>query len=346
MHPLDLRIPSGELLVVLGPSGSGKSTLLRLIAGLDAATSGGITFDGRDMANVSPRDRDLAMVFQNPVLYPHLSVFENLAFPARARRWKQERIAGRVHEIARALEIEPLLDREPAALSGGERQRVSLGRAVVREPRIILLDEPFSSLDPPLRVALRERLLDLRRGLGATMVLVTHDQEEALSMANQIAVLDRGRLLQLGKPREIYNRPADRFTASFVGSPAMNLIPCQIAAEGEGFAVRLSSSDPHACWPILREWLPRCDPPTGAFELGLRPESIRLRDPREGGPRFHGVVNRVEYKGADLVAHLVHDKQVITARLDAGTSIRPGEAVEMTFDLDQVVWFDNDGRSC
>lgn len=350
LYPLDLEIASGELLVVLGPSGSGKSTLLRLIAGLDRPTSGRITIAGLDMAGVLPRDRDLAMVFQNPALYPHLSVFENLAFPLRSRGRPRGGIAGRVREVARALEIEPLLDRKPASLSGGERQRVALGRAVVREPRIILLDEPFSSLDPPLKVALRERLLDLHRGSGATLVLVTHDQQEALMTADRIAVLNQGKLLQHGDPRTIYKRPADRFVAAFIGSPALNLIPCRIEAEDDRFRVHVDSFEPPASWPISGEQVPRRAPHIGSFELGLRPESIRIGAPSHrsdaDGPRIRAVVDRLEYNGAEVVARLIQGSWGLAVRLDANTPIREGEAVELTFDPAQAVWFDAHGRGC
>ncbi len=350
LHPIELEIPSGELLVVLGPSGSGKSTLLRLIAGLDAPTAGRIVIAGRDMAGVSPRDRDLAMVFQSPALYPHLSVFENLAFPLRARGRPRGSIAGRVREVARALEIEPLLDRGPASLSGGERQRVALGRAVARAPRIILLDEPFSSLDPPLRAALRERLLYLHRGSGATLVHVTHDQQEALTTADRIAVLNQGRLLQCGDPRTIYSRPADRFTASFVGNPPINLIPCRIEADGDGFRVHVEGFEQPTSWPIWGDQLPARDTPLGAFELGLRPEMIGIAAGQQGSglaaPRIQAIVDRLEYTGAEVIARLTSGSRTLTARLNANPAVRAGETVELTFDPSRAMWFDGQGRAC
>jgi multiple sugar transport system ATP-binding protein len=236
---LTLEIADGELLVLLGPSGSGKSTVLRLVAGLEIPTSGRIFIGDEDVTAAPPQQRDLAMVFQSYALYPHKSVRENLAFGLRIRRIEAARIEERVRRTASALGIEALLDRKPAQLSGGQRQRVALGRAIVREPRAFLLDEPLSNLDPLLRADTRAELALLHRRLAATMVYVTHDQEEAMTLASRVAVMRDGRLEQVAPPLDVFRRPANTFVAGFVGSPAMNLVAC--TWEGSNGARRLVS---------------------------------------------------------------------------------------------------------
>ncbi len=225
LSDVDLEIAHGELLVLVGPSGSGKSTVLRLIAGLETPTSGRILIDGADVTGVPPQERDLAMVFQSYALYPHKTVRENLAFGLQMRGVERTQIDARVHDVARSLGIDGLLDRRPAALSGGQRQRVALGRAIVRKAKAFLLDEPLSNLDPVLRVETRAELTLLHRRLGATMVYVTHDQEEAMTLGTRIAVMRDGRLEQVATPMDLYDRPENRFVAGFIGSPAMNLWP-------------------------------------------------------------------------------------------------------------------------
>ena len=231
LDSLDLTIHEGERLAVLGPSGSGKTTLLRLIAGLETPDTGTIRIGGQDMLGVPPHRRDVAMVFQNPALYPHLSVLENLAFGLKARGMGRRKRRSRAGEIAEILGLGRLMDRRPDELSGGERQRVALGRAVAREPRVLLLDEPFSNLDDPLRAALRGELLALHRRFGSTLVHVTHDQSEALSIGERLAVLHEGRLMQLDSPDKVYEKPAHRFVAAFVGSPGMNLIQVEVVRD-------------------------------------------------------------------------------------------------------------------
>jgi ABC-type sugar transport system ATPase subunit len=234
---VSLSIPDGELLVLVGPSGSGKSTILRLIAGLDSPTAGRVRLDGDDVTRRPPQDRDLAMVFQSYALYPHKTVRENLMFGLRMRRVPAPVIAARVEAVAAALGIATLLDRRPAELSGGERQRVALGRAVVREPRAFLLDEPLSNLDPRLRASTRAELALLHRRLHATMIYVTHDQEEALTLGDRIAVMRRGAIEQVGAPMEVYRHPTSVFVAEFIGSPAINILPAGTLAAWDGGAV-------------------------------------------------------------------------------------------------------------
>lgn len=346
---VDLLIREGERVVVLGPSGSGKTTLLRLIAGLETLTSGTIRIDGRDMDGVPPHRRDVAMVFQSPALYPHLNVFANMAFSLKARGVPRAERQTRVGAIAALLGLQSLLKRRPAELSGGERQRVALGRAVVRRPRVLLLDEPFSGLDLPLRTALREEVVKLHQQFGSTLVHVTHDQGEALSLGQRVAILDRGRLIQVGSPREIYDCPADRFVASFVGSPGMNLLPCEVIDDKSRSCLR----------PI---GIPPGEPPLFSFEgtsfdrlrsdaprrmdLGIRPESIAVGDESTAGaqaedqPRAFATVRRLEFQGDTVLATLSLGAMTLVARLPATSNLREGQRAVAQFDLRSASWFD------
>src|SRR5262249_42103753 len=236
--------------------------------------------EGRDVTAVPPHRRDVAMVFQQPALYPHLSVFDNLAFGLRARGVPRNQVRSKVNTVAGLLGLDPLLGRRPAALSGGERQRAAIGRAIARQPRVLLFDEPFSSLDLPLRVALREEVVELQRRSGTTLVHVTHDQAEAMLMGDRVAILDHGRLLQCGPPRALYEHPAHRFVATFVGNPPMNILPCEVDRDGEAIRVHPLAADPALSWTIPIASLARGWPRTsGPFELGLRPEAIAVCEP-------------------------------------------------------------------
>jgi ABC-type sugar transport system ATPase subunit len=287
-----LEIADGELVVLVGPSGSGKSTVLRLIAGLEVPTSGAVLIGGRDVTAVPPQRRDLAMVFQSYALYPHKSVRENLAFGLRVRGMAPPRIDERVRQAAAVLAIENLLDRRPAQLSGGQRQRVALGRAIVREPQAFLLDEPLSNLDPQTRVATRAELAILHRRLGATMVYVTHDQEEAMTLGTRVAVMRDGAIAQLAPPLDLFRRPADTFVAGFIGAPAMNFVPGTTSPGSRGVrfesaAFALEGIDGGAPARVL---------------LGVRPHDIELTAPGDG----HGLgqVEVVEPLGSTTVIHL------------------------------------------
>lgn len=291
LDAVDLEVAPGERLVVLGPTGAGKTTLLRVIAGLETPDAGRVELDGRDAAALAPADRDVALVFQNFSLYPHLSVRENLAFPLRApgRRLASGEVARRVEEAARMLRIERLLERPSRHLSGGEMQRVAIGRAIVRRPRLFLLDEPLTNLDAKLREALRGELVALFRELAAPVVYVTHDQAEALSMADRIAVLERGRLLQTGAPRDVYLDPASPSVARQLGQPRINLV--ELAPRGDAWCAPDGS-------PLLAATDPRARPLAGAARalLGVRPEQLRLHP--AGRPGAHaGTVEWVEETG-------------------------------------------------
>ena len=290
LDDLTLDVEPGEFLVLLGPSGCGKTTVLRLIAGLEEPTAGEIAIDGVRVNDLPPRDRDVAMVFQNYALYPHLSVRENIAFPLVMRRVPRAERGRRVEEVAAALELTPLLGRRPAQLSGGERQRVALGRAIVRQPKVFLFDEPLSNLDAKLRVQMRAELVRLHRRLAATMVYVTHDQVEAMTMGQRIAILHRGVLQQVGTPRGIYERPANTFVATFVGAPGMNVL--------ETGAGRPDAKEPGE---------PSTHGRTEVASVGFRPEDARLVAADAGD--FAGAVALVEPLGPEALVHV---------RLDAG----------------------------
>ena len=317
LHPTDLTIADGEFVVIVGPSGCGKSTLLRLIAGLDQPDRGRVEIGGRDVSELPPAERDLAMVFQSYALYPHLTVAENIAFPLRMARRPGSEIAARVAAVAELLELGPMLERRPRALSGGQRQRVSIGRAIVREPSVLLLDEPLSNLDAGLRVRMRHELARLHQRLGTTMIYVTHDQVEAMTLANRIVVMAHGQIEQVGAPLDLYHAPATIRVAAAIGSPAMNLLPVRIVAvDSAGATVKL---------PGGVECHVDAEVPMAAIgqgvTLGVRPEHLRadVRGPFGGavelferlGPLSFAHLASPVATGTTLVAQLPSDRQVV-----------------------------------
>ncbi len=289
---IDLHIADGEFFILLGPSGCGKSTLLRMIAGLESISAGTLAIGGRVVNEVHPKDRDIAMVFQSYALYPHLTVRENMGFGLKMRGTPKDEVARRIAAVAPSLGLEALLDRLPKALSGGQRQRVALGRAIVREPAVFLLDEPLSNLDAKLRGAMRVELKRLHQRLGTTMIYVTHDQVEAMTLGDRVAVLHAGRVQQVGPPMEVYDRPANRFVAGFLGSPPMNFL----RAEVEGGALRFTD----LTWEGEPLPLPAhlADVPPGPVEVGVRPEDVRLA---AGGPGLRCRVAVCEPLGAETI---------------------------------------------
>ena len=309
---VDLEVAKGEFLVMVGPSGCGKTTLLRLIAGLETVDEGSIEIGGRVVSDVPPRDRDVAMVFQSYALYPHMSVRDNLAFGLRLRKFHETEILGRVAEAAALLGLTPLLDRRPSALSGGQRQRVAMGRAIVRHPKVFLFDEPLSNLDTALRVQMRGELSRLHRRLGATMIYVTHDQVEAMTLASRVAVFNQGVLQQAGPPLELYHRPANRFVAGFLGSPAMNFLQvrrdaARLAGRGFSFPVPVGLAED-----------------AGAdLEIGMRPQDLRID---AEGP-IRGEVDAVERLGFDGYAFLSTEAGAVAARFSGGAEISVGDRV-------------------
>ncbi|MBK1786993.1 ABC transporter ATP-binding protein [Prauserella cavernicola] len=316
---LDLSIADGEFLVLVGPSGSGKSTALRMVAGLEDVDEGEIRIGDRAVTDLPPKDRDIAMVFQSYALYPHMSVAENMGFALKLRGMSKEKVRAKVDEAAAMLDLTKYLDRKPKALSGGQRQRVAMGRAIVREPSVFLMDEPLSNLDAKLRVETRANIAALQRRLSTTTIYVTHDQVEAMTMGDRVAVLKDGLLQQCASPRELYDRPANTFVAGFIGSPAMNLAKLPLSEAGVtlgGFTV-----------PLDRDVLARAGE-LSEVVVGVRPESLRLVGDGEDG--FDLVVELVEELGADAYVHgNAGEGQRIVVRVDGRTPPRLGEKVRV-----------------
>ena len=308
---MNLEIEDGEFMVLVGPSGCGKTTALRMVAGLEEITEGTLRIGDRIVNDLTPRERDIAMVFQSYALYPHMTVRRNLAFPLRRRNMDKAEIGRRVADVAEMLELTELLHRKPAQLSGGQRQRVAMGRALIREPVAFLLDEPLSNLDAKLRSELRAELKRLHARLSTTMIYVTHDQVEAMTLGDRIAVMDRGRLLQVGRPEEIYGRPCNEFVARFVGSPAMNLLPGPAVGEGANVTV------------------------------GIRPETLRPAAELAGGLALEIVAEVVEPLGSDVFVHGRTDAgQDVVARLPGNARVAAGERVALAAPGAEVHRFD------
>ncbi|AHM05507.1 Putrescine transport ATP-binding protein PotG [Roseibacterium elongatum DSM 19469] len=338
LKDIDISIEKGDFLVLVGPSGCGKSTLLNCIAGLEPITAGTIAIDGRDMTDVPPKDRDIAMVFQSYALYPTMSVARNITFGMRVRGVDKATQDRKLAEVARLLQIEPLLDRRPKQLSGGQRQRVAMGRALVRDPKLFLFDEPLSNLDAKLRVEMRAEIRKLHQSLGATMVYVTHDQIEAMTLATKIAVLKDGIIHQIGSPTEIYNRPADMFVADFMGSPSMNLIPARATRNGSG--TRIEIARPDAAPLTLHETRP-IDLPESVV-VGLRPEDIAELGARTG-PYVQSSRCRIDFvepSGADTYVLTKLGGVDVMGRFHAETHAEAGVDMDFAFDLEKVSYFD------
>ena len=305
VEEVSLAVADGEFMVLLGPSGCGKTTTLRMIAGLESISSGRLTIDDRVVNAVPAKDRDIAMVFQSYALYPHMSVRENLAFGLRRRGVDRGEIERRVKNVAASLGLSELVERRPHALSGGQRQRVALGRAIVRDPKVFLFDEPLSNLDTALRASTRHEIAKLHRRLEATMIYVTHDQVEAMTLGDRICVMHNGRVAQIGAPLEVYRRPASVFVARFLGSPPMNIVSARLDQRGEGATVLAGGGDFRLDPAIEAGRVPA----HGAVLLGFRPEDVSLTSP-EGNPR--AVVQAVELLGAETI---------LSATLDGGGDI-------------------------
>ena len=334
---LSLAIEPGEFIVFLGPSGCGKSTLLRMVAGLESVSAGNIRIGGQDVTTLAPGARNVAMVFQQYALYPHMTVRENMAFGLRNVRTAEPEIERRVGNAARILELESLLERKPTQLSGGQRQRVAIGRAVVKEPVAFLFDEPLSNLDAALRSRTRVELARLHKRLGATMVFVTHDQIEAMTLASRVAVMNHGRIEQVAAPMEIYRRPATRFVAGFVGSPAMNFMPVQRLADAEGcVSVRLPGG------AELRTAVPSAMGLNGTLTLGVRPEALQPQERGELGGRAE-VVERLGER--TLVHVLLDDGVLLVAEAQRDSSVNVGDAMQLRFDARHVHLFDAAGAA-
>ena len=333
-----LQVDDRELVVLLGPSGCGKTTTLRLVAGLERLSGGDIEIGGRLVNDVGPKDRDVALVFQHYALYPHLNVYGNLAFGLKMRRTPKDEIERRIAEIARLLEIEHLLHRKPHSLSGGEQQRVALGRAIVRRPSVYLLDEPLANLDAQLRVQVRLELKRQQRELGMTVLYVTHDQHEALAIADRIVVMKDGRVQQCGRPQEVFERPANRFVAGFVGVPPMNFLEGRLVGAGDGV-----SFEYRGCrWPVPQDLSRRVSEWAGRrIVLGIRPERVRLRATDEKRPAIPVRVTMLVPLGDRLEVHThMSDGGSIVARVPISTGLVDGGRVWVELDPDGMVLFD------
>lgn len=337
LKDINIAIEQGDFLVLVGPSGCGKSTLLNCIAGLEPITSGGMAIGGQDMTNVSPKDRDIAMVFQSYALYPTMTVAKNITFGMKVRGVDQATQDQKLAHVAQQLQIEPLLHRKPGQLSGGQRQRVAMGRALVRDPKLFLFDEPLSNLDAKLRVEMRTEIKALHQRLGASMVYVTHDQIEAMTLATKIVVMKGGVIQQMGTPAEIYNRPANLFVADFMGSPAMNLIPAKARANGSGTEIEIAR---HDAAPIVLVDTKNRDLPEDVI-IGVRPEDIADATARGAseGQQADCVIDIVEPAGADTFAVMQLGGKHVTARLHAETTAAAGVAQRLAFDLGKVSYF-------
>lgn len=312
LHDINLDVPDGEFVIFVGPSGCGKSTLLRIVAGLEDATSGAVQIGGKEVGHLPPSKRGIAMVFQTYALYPHLTVRDNMALGLRQAGTARDVIASQVERASQMLELGPYMSRRPAELSGGQRQRVAIGRALVREPELFLFDEPLSNLDAALRVNMRMEIARLHRELSTTMVYVTHDQIEAMTLADRIVVLRDGRIEQTGAPMELYNDPDNLFVAQFIGSPAMNILPGELL--GQGSAV---------------------------VSGGVRPESIGLAPGEQG---VSGVISHLEHLGADTFAYLRVGDHIVSARLPGYQSFEIGMRYQLLFDPHAVFRFDAQGK--
>ena len=329
VHGVDLEVRDGEFLVLVGPSGCGKSTTLRMIAGLETITAGRLFIGDRLVNDVSPKDRDIAMVFQSYALYPHMTVYDNLAFALKLRGRPKAEIAERVAEAARILGLEPILDRRPKQLSGGQRQRVAVGRAIVRHPQVFLFDEPLSNLDAKLRVQTRREIARLHRQLSVTMIYVTHDQTEAMTLGDRIVVMNEGRVQQVDTPLAVYDRPANLFVAGFIGSPAMNLVPGRLAggrfvARDEAFTLALPARAGRDADVVL----------------GMRPEHVRVARQASEPGAVTMRLDTIEPMGSETFLTARVGTIDITARIEPQSLPRPGEPIALAFDADKAHLFD------
>lgn len=329
---INLDIDDGEMIVLVGPSGCGKSTLLRMIAGLETISSGDLLIDTQKVNEFEPGERDIAMVFQNYALYPHMTVFNNMAYGLKNRKVPKDEIRKKVEEAAKLLELEYLLERTPRELSGGQRQRVAMGRAIVRQPKVFLFDEPLSNLDAKLRVHMRLEIRRLQRRFNTTSIYVTHDQVEAMTLADRLVVLNGGHVEQVGTPIEVYERPASVFVATFIGSPAMNVIPVNIAqgvmALPGGQSIRLE--EPY--WQLF-----------GEAQLGIRPEDLVINQDAEG---YELVVNLIEPLGADSLIYttLVDSLQQVVVRQSGHATYAEGDSIFVSIAPQLMHLFDSEGK--
>ncbi len=336
LHGIDLQVQSGQFVVFVGPSGCGKSTLLRIIAGLEEVTSGDVEIDGEIVNNIAASERGLAMVFQSYALYPHMTVYQNMAFGLENSRMPRDEINQRVSKAAEMLQITDYLKRRPKALSGGQRQRVAIGRAIVREPKAFLFDEPLSNLDAELRVTMRKELAALHADIGGTMIYVTHDQTEAMTLADQIVVLNQGRVEQAGPPLELYNTPQNLFVAGFIGSPRMNIVQAQLARRGQQWVLKSGQTE------IMINSLP--DLVEGeACSFGIRPEHIKLANADDADASV--IVELTEQLGGETYIYCrSEDLGAFNVHQAGQIPVKRGEPLHLNFERSSLHLFDKDGK--
>lgn len=342
VEDFNLHIEDKEFIVFVGPSGCGKSTTLRMIAGLEEISKGDFYIDGKRVNDVAPKDRDIAMVFQNYALYPHMTVYDNMAFGLKLRKFAKDEIDRRVKEAAKILGLEAYLTRKPKALSGGQRQRVALGRAIVRDAKVFLMDEPLSNLDAKLRVQMRAEIAKLHRRLNTTTIYVTHDQTEAMTMASRLVVMKDGVIQQVGTPKEVYEKPENVFVGGFIGSPAMNFFNGKLE-DGKFIIGKTVITVPEGKMKFLREqgYVGK------TVILGIRPEDIHDEPvflDASAGTKIHAKVDVAELTGAELMVYSNIEGQDFVARLDSRSDIKPGDKVELAFDLNKGHFFDTDSE--
>jgi multiple sugar transport system ATP-binding protein len=338
VEDFNLHIQDKEFIVFVGPSGCGKSTTLRMIAGLEEISKGEFSIDGRRVNDVAPKDRDIAMVFQNYALYPHMTVYDNMAFGLKLRKFPKDEIDRRVQEAAKILGLEPYLDRKPKALSGGQRQRVALGRAIVRDAKVFLMDEPLSNLDAKLRVQMRAEIAKLHQRLQTTTIYVTHDQTEAMTMATRLVVMKDGVIQQVGAPKEVYEKPENVFVGGFIGSPAMNFLNGKIE-DGKFVTGKTSIAIPEGKMKTLREqgYVGK------EIILGIRPEDIHDEPvfiEASQGTKIHVKIDVSELTGAETMLYSSLEGQDFVARVDSRSDIKPGQTLDLAFDLNKAHFFD------
>jgi multiple sugar transport system ATP-binding protein len=331
---ISLDIPNNEFVVLVGPSGCGKSTTLRMVAGLEEVSAGDIYIGGELVNDLPPKDRDIAMVFQNYALYPHMTAFENMSFGLKLRKFSKDEIKKRVDNAARILDIVELLGRKPKALSGGQRQRVAMGRAIVRDPKVFLFDEPLSNLDAKLRVQMRTEIKRVHQMVKTTTVYVTHDQVEAMTLADRVVVMNGGVIEQIAGPQELYHNPKTRFVAGFIGSPAMNFLRCRLEGNGAGLRVRLSDT---VSLPVPGSRSTRYAPLNGKeLLLGLRPEHITEPRRSDPGREFAATLDVVEPMGMETMVFFRIDGQEVCGRVEPGSAAGPGESMRLSANMDHM----------
>ena len=336
VRSINLDIPDNEFVVLVGPSGCGKSTTLRMIAGLEEVTAGDIYIGGDIVNDLPPKDRDIAMVFQNYALYPHMSVFENMSFGLKLRKFPKDEIKRRVDHAARILDITELLDRKPKALSGGQRQRVAMGRAIVRNPKVFLFDEPLSNLDAKLRVQMRTEIKRVHQLVKTTTVYVTHDQVEAMTLADRVVVMNGGVIEQIATPQDLYHHPRTHFVAGFIGSPAMNFMRCRLEQNGVGLKVRLSDK---ISLPVPAALSARLQSLTSKeLTFGLRPEHITEPRRSDGDPRseFTATLDVVEPMGMETMVYFTVDGREVCARVEPGSATGPSEPMRLYANMNHM----------